>query len=174
MGMRRGPATTGAALAAVVIGACALTAACGNGQPGRSGGGAGGGPSGGHAAGCTATPRAAAGQLVTVSNRDNGKVLCVSKGTTVAVYLQGTPARRWGPIHTSSPSSPALTPVASGRLMLKVGETGAFFKAVRPGVARVTSSLPSCKGGAPAAATAEPGGTPCKMGMVFHLTLVVQ
>jgi len=90
---------------------------------------------------------------------------------TVAVYLQGTAARRWGPIHASSP---ALTPVANGRLALRVGMTGAFFKAVKPGVAVLTSALASCPGGEAGRRTPSPAGAPCKMGTVFRLTLVVQ
>lgn len=156
-------------LAAVVIGVSAVTA-CGSAHAGHSGG-AGVHPASGRAVDCTATPATAAGRPLTVTKQDNGKALCVTRGTTVAVYLQGTPARRWGPIRSASPS---LTPVASGRLMLKLGVTGAFFKAVKPGVATVTSSVRSCPGGEAGGGTTGPAGPPCKMGTVFRLTLVVR
>lgn len=152
---------------AVVIGA-AVTA-CGTAQAGP--GGAGTQPASGRAVACSAPPASAAGHSLTLSKQDNGKTLCVSTGTTVAIYLQGTAARRWSPIHTASP---ALKPVANGRLMLKLGVTGAFFKAVKPGVATVTSSLASCPGGGEFGGTASPSGAHCRMGTVFRVTLVVR
>jgi hypothetical protein len=81
--------------------------------------------------------------MLSFGKQDNGKVVCVAKGATVGIYLQGTPARRWSPIRTASP---ALKPVPNGRLMLRVGETGAFFKAVSSGAATVTSSRPGGSG----------------------------
>ena len=169
-------------LAAVVIAAAAVTAACGTTHAGQGGGAAaspGAGSPATAATQCAATPAASAGQ-VSLSEQDNGKVLCVAKGTTVAIYLQGTATRRWAPISTESA---ALHPVANGHLMLKLGVTGAFFKAVNSGVATVVSSLPSCRGQAGGTAgTGGTGGTAgtgatsgpgCKMGTVFHLTLVV-
>jgi hypothetical protein len=151
----------------VVIGASAVTAACGAVHAG-AGGSPGSQPSG-QASGvsCSATPAAPTHSLK-LGKSDNGQVLCVAKGTTVAIFLQGTAARRWAPIHTASA---ALKPVPNGQLMLKLGETGAFFKAVSPGVATVLSSLPSC----PGQGTGNGGssGPACKMGTVFHLTLVV-
>jgi hypothetical protein len=150
----------------VVIGASALVSACGAVHAGGGGSGS-PEPSGGHASAisCSATPAAPAHSL-RLGMSDNGKVLCVAKGTTVAVFLQGTETRRWAPIRTVSA---ALQPVANGQLMLRLGETAAFFKAVAPGVATVVSSLPSCQ----PAGGASPAGPGCKMGTVFHLTLVV-
>jgi hypothetical protein len=151
---------------AAAVGAAALIAGCGTQTAGT---GAGTGPhpstSAAAAARCTATP-AAPSRSLTVGTSENGQVLCVRQGTTVAVFLQGSPARRWSPIQASSA---ALKPRADGRLMLRLGETGAAFQAVHPGVASVTSSMPSCptQGGTPSA------GPRCKMGMVYHLTLVV-
>jgi hypothetical protein len=157
---------TAGGVVAVVIGASAVTA-CGTARAGP--GGAGSQPASGQAVACNSTPAVTAGRPLTLGKQDDGKTLCVRTGTTVAVYLQGTAARRWSPIRTASP---ALKPVANGRLMLRLGVTGAFFKAVKPGVATVTSSLASCPGGE-SGGTASPGGAPCRMGTVFRVTLVV-
>lgn len=144
------------ALAAVVAGVAVAVAACGSQH-------AAGGPASQPASASTghcARPAPAAGHMLTFGRHDDGKVVCVARGTTVGIYLQGTPARRWSPIRTASP---ALTPVPNGRLMLKVGVTGAFFKAVSSGVATVTSSRPSCP----------KRGTSCGAVQSFRLTLVV-
>lgn len=157
------------ALAAAVIGAAAVTAACGS-QPG-SGSSAGSPPAGQpHPGHCSATPASSAAHTVTVSGKDNGTVLCVRKGTFIAIYLQGTPARRWSPIR---PSSRALQPLANGRLMLKVGMTGGFFKAAHPGVAAVTSSRASCPSPGAASPPTASSGPRCRMGTVFHVTFVI-
>jgi hypothetical protein len=165
--MRRlpGPGYARNVLAAAVVGGALVTAACGAQHAGS--GGAAGSPPGAasqpSAAQCSATVAASAGQMVSLSNKDNGKVLCVRKGTVVAIYLQGSPTRRWAPIHAASS---LLQPAATGRGMLKLGVTGGFFRATGPGVATVTSSLPSCAGPATS-------GPHCKMGQVFRLTLVI-
>ena len=166
--MRRlpGPGSARNILAAAAAGVALVTAACGTQQAGSGGGAGAGSPSGGGqpaASQCSATAAASADRMVNLSNKDNGKVLCVRQGSVVAIYLQGTAARRWGPIRAESG---LLQPAATGRGMLKLGVTGGFFKAAHPGVATVTSSLPSCTGTATS-------GPHCKMGQVFHLTLVI-
>ena len=166
--MRRlpGPGPVRNVLAAAAVGATLVTAACGTQHAGSGASAGSGSPSGGGqpaASQCSATAAANADHMVNLSNKDNGQVLCVRQGTVVAIYLQGTPARRWAPIRAASP---LLQPAATGRGMLKLGVTGAFFKAAHPGVATVTSSLPSCSGTATS-------GPHCKMGQVFHLTLVI-
>lgn len=170
MGRLPGRATTRWALAAAAIGVTAVTAACGSQQPGS--GSSGGSPAPGQpsASHCSATPHTSAAHTVTLSGKDNGTVLCVKQGTFLAIYLQGTAARKWSPIRASSR---ALQPLANGRLMLKLGVTGGFFKAAHPGVAAVTSSRPSCPspgGGFPASASSGPR---CRMGTVFHVTFVI-
>lgn len=152
--MGRGPGSrlVTRGLAAVVTSLALATAACGSQHAGS--GGSSPQPSTGQSGSgsCTATPAVTAGHMLSFGKHDDGKVVCVAKGATVGIYLQGTPARRWSPIRTASP---ALKPVPNGRLMLRVGVTGAFFKAVSSGVATVTSS--------------RPGGS----GQRFRLTLVV-
>ncbi len=153
-------------LAAAVVGATLTIAACGAQQAGSGSGAGGGSPSGSGQPAvtqCSATPAANADHMVNLSNKNSGQVLCVRHGTVVAIYLQGTPARRWAPIRSASS---LLQPALAGHGMLKLGVTGAFFKATHPGVAMVTSSLPSCTGTATS-------GPHCKMGQVFHLTLVI-
>ncbi|MBO0809808.1 MAG: hypothetical protein J2P32_16050 [Actinobacteria bacterium] len=157
MGRGAGSGFARHALAAVVAGAAVAVAACGGQHA------AGGGPASRPASASTghcARPAPAAGHMLTFGRKDDGKVICVARGTTVGIYLQGTPARRWSPISTASP---ALAPVPNGRLMLRVGVTGAFFKAVSSGVATVTSSRPSC----------QKRGTSCGAVQSFRLTLVV-
>lgn len=168
--MRRmpGPGPARHVLAAAVIGAAAVTAGCGAQHAGQGATGTQAAAAQPSASQCSATPAANADHTVTLGSKDNGKVLCVRQGATVGIFLQGTPTRRWEPIRTTSP---ALVPAANGRLMLKLGVTGAYFRAVHPGVATVVSSLPSCEsqhGG-----TFPSTGPRCRMGTVFHLKLVV-
>lgn len=172
MGWVPTPESARGVLAAAVIAVTAMTAACGNVQPGEGGGGAGAQPSArsGMAVRCTATP-AARDRVVTFTKRDNGTVACIARGATVAVYLQGTPALRWAPIKTASP---ALVAAPNGRLTLRLGVTGAFFKAVKRGVAVVTSSLANCPVRKAGSGTTGPAGAPCTTGAAFRLTLVVQ
>lgn len=155
-------------LAAVVASLALAAAACGS-QHAGSGGNA-PQPSAGQigSGDCTATPAVTAGHMLSFGKHDDGKVVCVAKGATVAIYLQGTPARRWSPIRAASP---VLKPVPDGRLMLRVGVTGAFYKAVSSGVATVTSSRPGCRGGGTAGGGTQ--GQGCGAGQFFHLTLVV-
>ena len=88
--------------------------------------------------------------LITITYADNGRTLCVRRGTAVQVYLSGTPANRWMAIHASGD---ALVPHAHGRLMLKPGMTGASFLAAHP------APPPSPRSGSPAG-PARRRGTP--------------
>jgi hypothetical protein len=141
--------------AAAIIGAAGVIAACGS-QPAAA-------APPGTAARCTvsATHAASSAVTVTLSKADNGAVLCVRVGDHVAVFLSGTLARKWAPIHSDSR---ALTPEANGRLALRIGWTGAFFTAAHPGSARITSTKSACKPGA---------SGDCRTSMVFHVTVVV-
>jgi hypothetical protein len=143
-----------AVLAAMIIGGPGLTAACGQQQAAVLA------PAGSPAPRCTA-PASPQAVTLTIKNADNGQVRCAGIGEHVLVYLSGTPAHKWGPIHSSSK---ALTPEANGRLALKVGLTGAFFAATHPGTASITSTRSTCQRGA---------STGCGTSMVFHVTVVV-
>lgn len=157
--MRRTPIRAAAAL----IGAVGIIAACGSQSAAARAANRGTAAGPGTAARCTisATHAASSAATVTLSNADNGAVVCVRVGDHVAVFLSGTLARRWARIQSDSR---ALTPEANGRLALRVGWTGAFFTAAHPGRARITSTKSACKPGAPG---------DCDISMVFHVTVVV-
>jgi hypothetical protein len=78
---------------------------------------------------------------ITLTNSDNKKVLCVLPGVGIFVALHGTPHELWS---TVTSSSAALQARPNGALSLPVGVTGAFFKAVAPGTAKLTSTLRPC------------------------------
>ena len=78
---------------------------------------------------CPARPASQA-MIVTISNADNGQVRCVRVGGQLQVYLTGTLAHKWSAIHSGSP---ALTPVANGRLALQGSAPGAPLLPPDPG-----------------------------------------
>jgi hypothetical protein len=79
--------------------------------------------------------------VITLTNADNGRSVCVRRGTAVQVYLRGSQASRWSAIHASSG---VLQPRANGHLLQAVGVTGASFVAARPGTASITSIRQAC------------------------------
>jgi hypothetical protein len=79
--------------------------------------------------------------VITLTNADNGRSVCVRRGTAVQVYLRGAQASRWSAIHASSA---VLQPRANGHMLLAVGVTGASFAAARPGTASITSIRMVC------------------------------
>jgi len=81
-------------------------------------------------------------------------------GQQVMVYLHGSPARMWAPIHADSSG---LHPAANGALMLQRGVTGAAFTAARPGTAHLTSARQVCTG----------RPVRCDAVITFHVTLVI-
>jgi hypothetical protein len=93
-----------------------------------------------HAGTCRGGPAPRLG-VITLTNADNGRLVCVRRGTAVQVYLRGTKASRWSVIHASSG---ALRPHANGHGLLALGVTGASFIAARPGTASITSTRPAC------------------------------
>ena len=132
-------------LAAAVIGASALTAACGQQKAGSAAGGSPGSPappSGPPAAACgSATPTAPPHRTLTLSTGDNGRSFCIRPGIGVLVYLMGTPKLKWAALKSSSA---AMMPTANGHLALTVGVTGGYFVAAHPGVAAITSTRSPC------------------------------
>ena len=144
-----------AVLTALIIGASGLaTTACGQRQPAA------------HAAGRPPATACAAGSsppstTLTISNADNGQVRCITVGAHVLVYLSGTLARKWAPIHADQG---VLRPEANGRLALKIGVTGAFYAAVRPGTTRLTSTQSICQ---------QAGSDGCGAPNDFHVTVIV-
>jgi hypothetical protein len=142
-------------VAAAIISAAGMTTGCGSAQGTAA-------PHRAIATRCTmpAASRPGSGAMMTIGNADNGKVLCVKVGARLAVYLRGTSARKWLPIHASSP---ALVPEADGRLALMLGVTGAFFSAVHAGTAHLSSTRSGC----------QPVTRRCETSMVFHVTVIV-
>jgi hypothetical protein len=109
--------------------------------------------------------------LITITYADNGRTLCVRRGTAVQVYLKGTPANRWSAIHATGD---ALTPHANGRLMLPVGVTGASFLAAHPGAAVIRSFQQPCgPGQTPGSQAAQSGTLECGVIIAFHATVKV-
>jgi hypothetical protein len=165
---------------ALIMGMALATAACGSQAANSSAGGA--APSTGNAsptATATASPTATgsaspaatetcggsakpapSGSTLTLGSRDNASTFCLRVGQHVLVYLHGSEAHMWAPIHSDSS---ALQPSPNGSLMLMRGVTGAAFVAAQPGTAHITSARPVCT------------GTPvrCDALIAFHVTLVI-
>jgi hypothetical protein len=145
-------------MVAVMIGAGGLAAGCGPSPPPTT-------ASRRAAAPRCATPAdspssARPDATLTINNADNGEVFCLKAGGHLMVFLGGTLARKWMPIHSSST---VLIPAPNGGLALKVGVTGAFFAAAHAGTARISSTRSGCK----------PATSRCGTPMVFHVTVVV-
>jgi hypothetical protein len=158
-------------VAAVAVGVSAMTVACGQ-QHGTSGTTAASDPSSGATlAGCHGAIPAPAGRPFILSNNDNGKSFCMKRGATVLVTLRGTPASMWAPIHASSA---ALAPRANGRLMLARGVTGAYFAAVHPGTAVLSSIRPACPSSAsPAVQSSRSATMHCGAELAYRVTVVI-
>src|SRR5262249_13421148 len=104
-------------LTAVIIGAAAVIAGCGQQHPGSGVAAAPAPPaSPSHpiAACANASPAAHPGKLI-ITAADNGRSFCVTRGTNVAVFLKGTQDRKWEQIRASSA---VLQPHADGELTL--------------------------------------------------------
>jgi hypothetical protein len=100
-----------------------------------------------------------------VTNSDDKKVLCVLPGVGVFVALHGTPKAFWAAVTSSSA---ALQRRPNGALSLPVGVTGAFFVAVAPGTATLTSTLRPCPAKPPERAVAR-----CVQLIRFSVTIKV-
>ena len=166
-------------LVAVALGAMVLAAGCGQQHAGTPAGPPPSGPSSAPvpspapddpgAASCgSAAPRIA---LITITYADNGRTLCVRRGTAVQVFLKGTPANRWSAIHASGD---ALAPHANGRMTLALGVTGASFLAAHPGTATLRSFQQPCgPSQTPGNQAAQSGTLECGVIIAFHATVKV-
>jgi hypothetical protein len=170
------------ALAAVALGAVVLASGCGQQHSGTPAGPplspssppatvpspAPGGPGAASCHGASAS-RAA---LITITYANNGQTLCVRRGAAVQVYLKGTPTNRWSAIHASDEA--VLTPHANGRLMLRLGVTGASFLAAQRGTATIRSFQQPCGPNAtPGNQAAQSGTLECGVIIAFHATVKV-
>src|SRR5258708_3135632 len=75
-----------------------------------------------------------------------GQTSCIHVNQGVAVFLEAPPEQpdnqKWRPIASSDES--VMTPLPTGELNRIRGETGGVLKALKPGVARLTSTRPPC------------------------------
>jgi hypothetical protein len=124
---------------------------------------------------CPAAQRAT--QTLSLTKADSGKTFCVTPGTVLVVLLQGTTSEKWQSLRSSSG---VLAPAPDPRLVLKVSETGAAFRAIRPGTATIMSARYLCGSPAPgsSAAAATPATTSpamhCDSLVAFRVSVVVQ
>ena len=137
-------------LAAAALGAAAVISGCGQQHPSATAGPPQAGAPSPPAAGSPSPPTPPGTSLagacqggpaprpgaITLTNADNGRSVCVRRGTAVQVYLRGTRASRWSGIHASSG---VLQPRGNGHGLLALGVTGASFVAAGPGTAAITS-----------------------------------
>ena len=157
-------------LTAVIIGGAAVIAGCGQQHPGSGVAAPAPSASPSHpmAACANASPAAHPGKLI-ITAADNGRSFCVTRGTSVTVFLKGTQVRKWSAIRTSST---VLQPRANGELTLPIGVTGASFAAVQPGTAIITSGQPAC--GPPNGSSSSGSGTlECGAILEFRVTVTV-
>jgi hypothetical protein len=163
--MRRVPVLT-----AAIISAAAVITGCGQQHPGS--GAAAPAPSASRShpvVACANAAPAAQPSKLTITAADNGRSFCVTRGTSVTVFLKGTQARKWSPIRASST---VLQPRANGELTLPIGVTGASFAAVQPGTAIISSGQPAC--GPPNGSSSSGSGTlECGAILVFRVTVTV-
>jgi hypothetical protein len=157
-------------LTAVIIGAAAVIAGCGQQHPGSGVAAPAPSASPSHpVAGCANASPAAQPSKLTITAADNGRSFCVTRGTSVTVFLKGTQVRKWSPIRTSST---VLQPRANGGLTLPIGVTGASFAAVQPGTAIISSGQPAC--GPPNGSSSSGSGTlECGAILEFRVTVAV-
>ena len=109
-------------------------------------------------------PAACAQGAVTVTEADNGKTVCVVRGTRIAVLLRATTSSRWAPV---AGEGTVLTRAAAGRGSLPVGVTGAFYTASRAGEEQLDSSRAACP-------SATPGTVRCGAVIAYTVTIDVR
>jgi len=102
------------------------------------------------------------GPVITVTELDNGRVVCAITGQRLEFYLHGSVDRPWSPL--ASEGNP-LSPANNGKLSLAIGVTGAAFTAAAAGTGAVTSTRPTC-----ASVT---GGPSCDGVTQFRVTVSV-
>ncbi len=92
------------------------------------------GPAGGPASGCSGGVQTG---VVVLSDKDNGRQVCLATGTHLEVYLQGTATDPWT---DPAPGSDVLRPEANGKRALMIGVAAGFFVAAHPGRTTVSAS----------------------------------
>lgn len=71
---------------------------------------------------------------------DNGRTVCLAKGQTLRLTLDGTKERPWKPVTADGGALKAANP----GFVIQPGDAVAAFQAVAPGTAHLTSSRPLC------------------------------
>jgi hypothetical protein len=168
--------------AAVIIGAAAVTAACGQQRPAPAASVTAASSAIPSATGSAASaqPAAAAcgaasavlgpGRTLTLTQADSTRSFCINRGTGVLIYLRGTAIDRWGPLKSSSA---VLVPSANGHLSLAVGVTGGYFVAAQPGSAVIASARSRCGPAVPPSAPTTSGKASCGSIELFRVTIRV-
>ncbi len=100
---------------------------------------------------------------MSLSEADNGVLVCLARTGVVELYLHGTPTDRWSPVAVTGP---ALRSVPSGKSALPVGVTAGFFAATGAGQAVLSSYR------APCAAT-NPRAPACDGAHLIHIVVAV-
>lgn len=110
-------------------------------------------------------PASCPSKPLSISEQDNGKTFCVGTNSEIAVLLHGTPQELWTRPQVDANQN-MLASKASGKLMVPLGGTAAYFSADHPGTAHLRSSRPNC----PAAA---PGSMMCHSMQGFDVTIQI-
>lgn len=156
-------------LATVIIGAAAVITGCGQQHSGSGAAAPAPSASPSHSVvACANTAPAAQPSKLTITAADNGRSFCVTRGTSVTVFLKGTQARKWSPIRASSP---VLRPHANTEFTLPIGVTGASFVAVQPGTAIISSGQPAC--GPPTGGSSSSGSGTLECGAILEFRVTV-
>ncbi|MGW0997690.1 hypothetical protein [Streptomyces sp. NPDC002520] len=95
---------------------------------------------------------------------DNGRTVCLTQGGELRITLDGTRSRPWKPVMASGT---VLEAINSGIVILP-GDATAAYRAVHPGVARLTSSRPLC------AQPTGPGQVSCQGIQTWTVTVTVR
>ncbi len=97
---------------------------------------------------------------ITVTEADNGRIVCARISQRIEVYLHGTLANPWSPVTATGAQ---LRPAPSGKLSLQVGVTGAVFSVVAAGQTDILSSRAMCN--------PPSSGSACPTKTTFRLTV---
>ncbi|MEU6549699.1 hypothetical protein ABZ915_05310 [Streptomyces sp. NPDC046915] len=93
---------------------------------------------------------------------DNGRTVCLAKGQTLRLTLDGTKGRPWKPVAVEGGALKAANP----GFVIQPGDAVAAFEAVAPGTAHLTSSRPLC--------ASRPGQMSCKGIQDWKVTVEVR
>jgi hypothetical protein len=100
---------------------------------------------------------------VMLAETDNHKSVCLTRGTTLEIYLHARDGSQWS---KPTPESAILQPTATGRGALQIGVTAGFFTAAQAGQTRVTAQLVPCRGPKP--------GPMCDVVELFEVNVTVR